>query len=76
MNAKTPTLTGTVTKLSSAETIKVAVKYTKVHPLYRKRYTISKQYLVHNPVKELAVGDTVTIASCRPISKLKRWVVA
>ena len=68
-------LTGTVEKMSSAQTIRVAFKVTKVHPLYRKRYTLTKHIVAHNPDLKLAIGDTVTITPCRPISKTKAWIV-
>ena len=67
---------GLVTKLSSNQTVRVETKITKTHPIYKKRYTVSRHYLAHNPNLEVAVGDLVIIESCRPISKLKHYIVA
>ena len=69
----THTVKGTVVKLSSAQTIRVAAKYTKVHPIYKKRYTRTGFFLVHDEGNVAKVGDIVTIAACRPISKNKQW---
>lgn len=47
-----------------------------MHPKYKKRYRVSKKYLVHDPDSVCKMGETVTIIETRPISKLKRWKVA
>jgi len=67
------TVKGTVVKISSEQTIRVAAKYTKVHPIYKKRYTRTRFFLVHDEANAAKVGDTVTIEACRPISKNKAW---
>jgi small subunit ribosomal protein S17 len=69
------TIQGTVAKVSNATTIKVSTKVTKVHPLYRKRYSQMRHYVAHSPNNTLEVGDSVTIITCRPISKTKHWIV-
>jgi small subunit ribosomal protein S17 len=66
----------TVVKKSSAQTIRVATKITKVHPIYKKRYTLTRHYLVHDEAGTAEVGQEITIVSCKPISKLKHWKVA
>lgn len=66
---------GTVVKKGSTQTIRVAAKFAKVHPIYKKRYTQTHYYLAHDPSDAIKVGDEVTIVSCRPISKRKRWIV-
>ena len=45
-------------------------------PKYQKFRVRSKRYLAHNPGNTAQVGDTVTITSVRPISKLKRFAIA
>lgn len=70
------TLRGTVVKKASAQTIKVSVKVTKVHPLYKKRYSQLRHYIAHDQSDAVKVGDEVTIIACRPISKIKRWTIA
>lgn len=69
------TITGTVVKATTPQTIKIATKVTKEHPLYRKRYTLTKTYIAHDPNGTAKLGDVVTIAPCRPVSKSKRWQV-
>jgi len=76
MSEKTlQTITGTIVKVSSTQTVKVATKVTKVHPLYRKRYSLTKQYTAHDEAGTAKVGDIVTIIPCRPVSKTKRWAI-
>jgi small subunit ribosomal protein S17 len=68
-------VTGTVVRVSSANTIRVAFKVTKVHPIYRKRYTLTKHFVAHDESNTAKVGDEVIIVMCRPISKSKHWTV-
>ena len=70
------TVRGTVVKVSSAQTVRVASKMTKVHPIYKKRYTRTRYFLVHDEQSQAKVGDEVTITPCRPISKNKQWRIA
>jgi small subunit ribosomal protein S17 len=74
--SKTPTMKVTVVKKSSAQTIRVSLKIAKVHPIYKKRYSLTRHYLVHDEAGTAEVGQEITIVSCRPISKLKHWKVA
>ncbi len=69
------TITGKVVKICSSQTIKIETKVTKEHPIYRKRYTLNKQYTAHDGNSSVKLGDIVTIAPCRPISKTKSWQV-
>lgn len=57
------------------KTIVVRVERVKIHPKYKKRYTVSKKYKVHDEVNKYKVDDKVTFIECRPISKDKRWRV-
>ena len=68
-------LTGTVTKRSGAKTIAVQVRRVVVHPLYHKRHTKTKTYLVHDPAEVAEVGQEVSIEESRPVSKRKRWTL-
>jgi small subunit ribosomal protein S17 len=43
------------------------------HPLYGKFIRRTSKILVHDENNECRVGDTVTIAECRPLSKRKAW---
>ncbi len=66
---------GTVVSDKMNKTVVVAVKILKVHPRYKKRYTITKRYKAHDEKNGCKVGDKVQIVECRPISKEKRWRV-
>lgn len=68
-------LRGTVVKRSSANTVRVSIGYTKVHPIYKKRYSRTRFYLVHDAADTAQVGDQVSITPCRPISRLKSWQI-
>ncbi len=57
-------------------TVTVTVHRSVFHPLYRKRYRVSKKFLADSKgVKDLGVGDTVLITECRPLSKNKHFRV-
>lgn len=66
---------GTVVKASGEKTVAVLVETTKMHSKYRKQYTTSKKYAAHDEKALAAIGDTVRIRECRPMSKTKRWRV-
>lgn len=67
--------TGVVVSNRMQKTLVVAVTRTKVHPLYRKRYTVTRRFHVHDEKGGHNIGDTVLFQECRPLSKLKRWRV-
>ena len=62
---------GIVTKATHSGTATVTVERSVVHPLYKKRYPVSKKFLVDPAGIELSVGDMVRIEECRPLSKRK-----
>jgi len=66
---------GIVVSDKSDKTIVVKVETVKVHPKYRKRYTVSRKYKVHDEKNEFKVGDKVVFVECRPLSRDKRWRV-
>ncbi|PIS41641.1 MAG: 30S ribosomal protein S17 [Candidatus Kerfeldbacteria bacterium CG08_land_8_20_14_0_20_42_7] len=68
-------LQGIVTSKKTDKTVTVKVERLLMHPKYKKRYTLSKKYLVHDQENKAKEGDIVTIKEARPISKLKRWVL-
>ena len=55
------------------KTIVVRVDRVKIHPKYRKRYTVSKKYKVHDEKNQYKIDDQVTFVECRPLSREKRW---
>lgn len=70
------TKTGTITSNKMAKTLVVTVATYKRHPKYKKRYQVSKKFYVHcDDSSKFNIGDEVTIAETRPLSKLKRWKV-
>jgi len=67
--------TGTVVSDRMDKTIVVRVDRTKLHRRYKKRYTVSKKYKVHDEQNKFKIGDKVKFIECRPLSKEKRWKV-
>ncbi len=65
--------TGKVVKTSEDKTIRVEVQVTKMHEKYRKQYTVTKKYAVHDEKSLAKIGDNVVFQECRPLSKSKRW---
>lgn len=63
---------GTITAAKMTDTVTVTVHRSVFHPLYRKRYRVSKKFLADTKgMKDLGLGDTVLITECRPLSKRK-----
>ena len=63
-------MTGTVVSNMMTKALVVKVSVIKVHPKYHKRYSTSRKY--HVACDDSALyepGTTVTIQSCRPVSK-------
>ena len=78
METKTPhiqSFTGTVIKTAMKDTATVKVDRYVKNAKYKKYFVRSKKYLAHNPGNAAQVGDTVTIVSTRPISKLKHFAI-
>ena len=69
-------LIGTVVSDKMEKTIVVEVTTRWQHPLYKKVVKRSKKYLAHDEKESATVGDTVSIAGTKPISKRKRWALA
>lgn len=68
-------LEGVVISDKMAKTIVVRVNRAKTHPKYKKQYTESKNYKVHDEKNEFHIGDQVIFLETRPISKDKCWRV-
>lgn len=68
-------LKGKVVSDKMDKTIVVEVKRTKQHPLYKKRYDVTKKYKAHDENNQFQEGDQVIIEETKPISKDKRWKV-
>lgn len=57
------------------KTVVVSVDRIKEHPLYKKKYTVSKKYKADDQENQYKVGDVVEITGTRPISKDKKYKV-
>jgi len=66
-------MTGTVVSDVADKTIVVKTERRVTHPVYKKQYTVSKKYKVHDENNEAQKGDQVAIVETRPISKHKTW---
>jgi small subunit ribosomal protein S17 len=66
---------GVVVSTAQTKTITVRVDRLRFHPIYKKRYTVSKKFHVHDEREQFKVGDTVEFEECRPLSKTKKWRV-
>ena len=74
MSAKSE-LTGRVVSDKMQKTVTVAVERKVRHEVYGKSQKRTSTFLAHNEDNQAKVGDTVTIAESRPLSRRKRWVV-
>lgn len=64
---------GEVISAKMDKTIVVRVERRFPHPQYKKIVRFQKKFYAHDGEKKAKEGDTVRIAECRPLSKLKRW---
>lgn len=69
------TRTGVVISKSGDKSVVVRGERRLPHPVYGKVVRRFKKYHADDAKNECAVGDTVQIVECRPISKTKRWRV-
>jgi small subunit ribosomal protein S17 len=67
------TFTGIVKSNKTDKTIVVIVQTRKTHPIYRKQYTDSRNFMAHDENNEAQVGDRVSIVETRPMSAQKRF---
>lgn len=66
---------GTVTSDKMKQTITVLVERTYKHPKYKKYVRKAAKYHAHDAKGEARLGDRVEIMACRPMSRLKRWLL-
>lgn len=69
------TLVGVVTSDKPDKTIVVTVRTRKTHPIYKKKYAVSKRFMAHDEKNEAKKGDRVTITECKPLSARKRFAL-
>ncbi len=70
---RTRTATGKVVSNKMDKTITVLVERRVKHPVYGKYMTRSSKIHAHDEDNQCNIGDTVTVAESRPISKSKTW---
>ena len=70
---RTRTVTGKVVSDKMDKSITVMVERKEKHPVYGKYVKRSTKLHAHDEKNECQVGDWVTIAETRPLSKTKTW---
>lgn len=70
---RTRLATGRVVSNKMDKTITVLVERRVKHPVYGKYITRSSKIHAHDETNQCGIGDTVTVAETRPISKSKTW---
>ena len=55
------------------KTITVLIERRVKHPVYGKYITRSSKIHAHDELNTCGMGDTVTVAESRPLSKTKTW---
>jgi|SRR5579872_1143284 len=66
---------GNVVSSKMAKTIVVEVTRRVPHPVYKRIVTKRKKFYAHDEQGAANVGDVVRIVECRPMSRLKRWML-
>ena len=66
---------GTVVSDKNDKTIVVEIERAARHRIYHKVIRRTKKYHVHDENNVATVGDLVRIEECRPISRMKRWML-
>ena len=69
------TLTGRIVSDKMDKTITVLIERRVKHPVYGKILTKSTKIKAHDEDNCARLGDLVTIAECRPVSKHKAWTL-
>ena len=69
------TVTGRVVSNGMNKTASISVERRVKHPVYGKYIRRTSKVLAHDENNECRVGDTVSIAETRPLSKRKAWRV-
>ncbi|MFK7829033.1 MAG: 30S ribosomal protein S17 [Congregibacter sp.] len=70
---RTRTVTGRVVSDKMDKTITVLIERRVRHPVYGKYLTRSSKVHAHDAENQCGVGDLVTVAEIRPMSKSKTW---
>lgn len=68
------TFIGSVVRASTPKTVFVEVESSWMHPVYKKKKTLTNVFACHDSIGVKA-GAMVKIGECRPMSKTKRFTV-
>ncbi|MBB3170041.1 30S ribosomal protein S17 [Simiduia aestuariiviva] len=74
-NKTARTLTGKVVSDKMDKSIVVLIERREKHPIYGKYVSKSSKLKAHDEKNECKIGDLVTIAESRPLSKTKSWAL-
>jgi small subunit ribosomal protein S17 len=74
-NTEARTLMGKVVSDKMDKTITVLIERRVKHPLYGKYMSKSSKLKAHDEENSCNIGDVVTIAESRPLSKSKSWAL-
>ena len=69
------TVTGKVVSDKMDKTVTILVNRRVKHPVYGKYVSKSSKLKAHDENNECKMGDLVTIAESRPLSKSKAWTL-
>lgn len=72
---RTRTVTGRVVSNKMDKTITVLIERRVRHPMYGKYMTRSSKLHAHDAENQCSIGDLVTVAETRPLSKTKTWTL-
>lgn len=68
-------LIGVVVGDKTEQTRVVLVTTVKMHPIYKKRFSVKKKYYVHDEENKSKLDDKVLIRETKPLSKMKKWTL-
>jgi small subunit ribosomal protein S17 len=68
-------IVGTVVSDKMDKSIVVAVERQVRDSLYGKQQRLTSRFMAHDEQNEAKVGDRVSLAASRPLSRRKRWVL-
>jgi small subunit ribosomal protein S17 len=68
-------ITGVIVSDKMDKSVVVAVERQVRHGVYGKTQRRTSKFVAHNEANDAKVGDRVTIAETRPMSRRKRWIV-
>ncbi len=74
-NKEARTVSGKVVSDKMDKTITVLIERRVKHPIYGKYMSKSSKLKAHDEENSCNIGDVVTIAESRPLSKSKTWTL-